>query len=282
LEKLIQFFQKLLSLSHAESKGFIKLLFVCLLAIALLYLPGLLFRGETKATAEDVRELDSLANELQRKTNSQDDVALFSFNPNTIPVDSLVLLGFDKDIALRIDKYRDRGGRFLIKSDLKKIYGLRELEYVRIANHINLPDSLTTKPIEDIPWNLNSVTAAELERIPHISRVLASRIVKYRELLGGYIAEKQLDEVYGISEEALATLKNSLNVAPTFKPRMIRVNQDPLEVLQSHPYISDVLARDMIRFREINATIESEKVLANFKSIDKGSFEKLILYLDFR
>jgi DNA uptake protein ComE-like DNA-binding protein len=209
-------------------------------------------------------------------------VALFSFNPNTIPVDSLVLLGFDKDIALRIDKYRDRGGRFLIKSDLKKIYGLRELDYVRIANHINLPDSLTTKPTEDIPWNLNSVTAAELERIPHISRVLASRIVKYRELLGGYIAEKQLDEVYGISEEALATLKNSLNVVPTFKPRMIRVNQDPLEVLKSHPYISDVLARDMIRFREINATIESEKVLANFKSIDKGSFEKLILYLDFR
>ena len=282
MEKLIQFFQKLLSLSHAETKGFIKLLAVCLLAIALLYLPRHLFRGEIKPTAEDVRILDSLANELQRKTNHYEEADLFNFNPNTVSADSLVLLGFEEDIALRIEKYRDKGGRFLIKSDLKKIYGLGEVDYMRIANLIDLPDSLPTNATKDIPWNLNNVTPTELERKPVIGRALANRIVKYRELLGGYITEDQLDEVYEISEEALTELKESSYVAADFRPRMIRVNHDAQEVLKSHPYISDVLARDMIRFREINATIESEKVLASFKSIDKSSFEKLILYLDFR
>ncbi len=63
---------------------------------------------------------------------------------------------------------------------------------------------------------------------------------------------------------------------------MIRINHDDFDRLKRHPYISDQLAEDIIRYREINSSIESEKVLANFKSIDKRYFKKLILYLDFK
>jgi DNA uptake protein ComE-like DNA-binding protein len=284
LEKLVKFFQGLLSLSHAESKGFIKLLIVCLVAIALLYVPEYLFQGNLQATAEDARILDSLANELERKSEPRLDTKLFNFDPNFIAVDSLILLGFERDIALRIDKYRGKGGRFLVKSDLKKIYGLSEQAYQRVVNYIDLPDSLnsTAQRERQIAGNLNEMNAAELEKLRLIGRVLAGRIVRYRELLGGYVTIDQLYEVYGLPEDAVRELQKSVFIKKNFRPRMIRVNHDALDELKKHPYISDVLARDIVRFREINAAIGSEKVLANFKSIDKSSFEKLILYLDFR
>lgn len=115
-----------------------------------------------------------------------------------------------------------------------------------------------------------------------IGDVLASRIVTYREMLGGYITEEQLDEVYGLSDEALRNVKSSVFIRDGFKPRLIKINSDSLNALKSHPYISGQLAEDIIRFREINTTIESEIVLANFKSVDKSNFEKLIFYLDFQ
>ena len=115
-----------------------------------------------------------------------------------------------------------------------------------------------------------------------IGNVLAARIVKYRDLLGGFVNKNQLREVYGLQDIALGNLKSATFISSGFKPRLLKINRDSLEMLQNHPYISDKLAEDILRFREINSTIESEKVLANFISIDKSKFEKLILYLDFQ
>ena len=114
-----------------------------------------------------------------------------------------------------------------------------------------------------------------------IGKVLSLRIVRYRDALGGYISEEQFDEVYGLPAEAAVSLKSLVYISKSFKPRLINVNEDSLLALQQHPDISDVLAEDIVRFREINTIIESEKVLSNFKSIDKSTFEKLILYLEF-
>ena len=67
-----------------------------------------------------------------------------------------------------------------------------------------------------------------------------------------------------------------------FRSRKIKINALDREGLAKHPYISDKLAADIVRYREVNNRIESEKVLANFKSVDKSNFKKLILYLDFQ
>ena len=115
-----------------------------------------------------------------------------------------------------------------------------------------------------------------------VGDVLAARIVKYRDLLGGYVSEDQLEEVFGLEDVALSNMKIETYIKLNFKPRLVRINHDSLEILQNHPYISYRLAEDILRFREINSTIESEIVLTDFKSIDKSNFKKLILYLDFR
>jgi len=53
----------------------------------------------------------------------------------------------------------------------------------------------------DFPLDLNAATEEELMQIPRIGEVLASRIVQYREHLGGYSNLSQLAQIKGISED---------------------------------------------------------------------------------
>ena len=153
--------------------------------------------------------------------------------------------------------------------------------YNQVEDYIDLPDSSSVKN-HQLSMEINTADPNDLWQIHMIGDVLATRIVKYREALGGFISEEQFDEVYALSDEALHKLNVSVYIGHGFSPRLIKINSDSLDVLKSHPYITDQLAEDIVRFREINGTIESEKVLVNFKSVDKSNFQKLIFYLDFQ
>lgn len=285
MSNIIHFLQKLFSLSHTESKGFVKLLIACLVALSLIFIPKFIKRQPIAASPEEAKKLDSLVDILTNKEFINEENTLFTFDPNTLPVDSLELLGFARKVAERAQNYRDKGGGFYTKEDLKKIYGLSDELYSGLHNYIDLPDSTTVKKESGLTktlLNINNSNSTQLKKIPMIGDVLSVRIVRYREVLGGFISMDQIEEAYGLSDEAIASLKSSAFIENDFRPHQIKVNFDSMNVLKSHPYISNDLAEDMIRYREINSIIESETVLANFKSVDKSNFQKLILYLDFK
>lgn len=59
---------------------------------------------------------------------------------------------------------------------------------------------------------LNFATAAELEQIPGVGPVLASRIIEYRNEVGGFSAVEDLLDVSGIGEAKLAALRDLVTV----------------------------------------------------------------------
>lgn len=64
---------------------------------------------------------------------------LFPFNPNTVSLDSLTLLGFSVKQAQTILRYREKGGRFRRKEDFAKIYTVSPEMYERLYPYITLP-----------------------------------------------------------------------------------------------------------------------------------------------
>ena len=64
---------------------------------------------------------------------------LFPFNPNTVSLDSLTLLGFSVKQAQTILRYREKGGRFRHKEDFAKIYTVSPEMYERLAPFITIP-----------------------------------------------------------------------------------------------------------------------------------------------
>lgn len=284
MDKFYQRINRLLKLSHNEARGFVSLLIISVVALILLFIPEIITRQNISVDPADVKRLDSLVALLERDEPFDENQTLFSFNPNVISVDSLVRLGFPNSVAKRLVNYRSKGGRFFIKQDVKKIYGVTDKLMEDIYSFINLPERAlrihekkSSKKID-----LNSASAEQFKTITMIGDVFAARIVKYRNSLGGFVSKNQLEEVYGLSDDALNNLKSDTFITSGFRPRRIKINHDSLEVLQNHPYISDHLAEDILRFRNLNDAIESEKVLVNFKSVEKSKFEKLILYLDFQ
>lgn len=84
---------------------------------------------------------------------------------------------------------------------------------------------------------LNTADTVLLKKVPGIGSAFARRIVKYRQLLGGFYTIEQLGEVYGIDEERYARLK------PWFSVDAGRIRPFPLNALVTdstfrHPYLS--------------------------------------------
>ena len=68
------------------------------------------------------------------------------------------------------------------------------------------------------PLDLNRVSAEELQTIPWISPMMAHRIVRYREKIGGYTDPSQLMEVPGINAETFKIIKYFVKIYVSSKP----------------------------------------------------------------
>ena len=241
-------------------------------------LPAFYEKEPAPVSKAESKYLDSLA-ALLSKTSKKTE--LFSFEPNNISLDSLLLLGFQEAVAQRLVKYRSKGGVFKTKGDIGKIYGLDSAFMDELFPYIQLPDAISAKANKNYV-DINRATKDDLIQSVGLNSAMAGRIIGYRHVLGGFVELDQLSEVYDLSDDFIKQVKRQTYIAQDFEPGKIQVNQASLEDLRAHPYISYNLAEDIIRFREINSSIESEKVLYNFKSVDKSNFETLILYLDFQ
>lgn len=89
---------------------------------------------------------------------------------------------------------------------------------------------------------LNSADTTVLKKVPGIGSVFARRIIKYRDLLGGFYSVEQLGEVYGIDEERYEAMKSWFSVDLS-AIRQLLVNQLSAKELASHPYVSYKQAR---------------------------------------
>jgi competence protein ComEA len=64
------------------------------------------------------------------------------------------------------------------------------------------------------PVNLNTATAADLEKLPGIGPATAARIVEYRQKNGAFKKAEELMNVQGIGEKTFLKLKSLVTVAP--------------------------------------------------------------------
>ena len=68
----------------------------------------------------------------------------FRFNPNTITLDSLQLLGFSQRQAQTILNYRSKGGTFRRREDFARMYTVDSAMYASLEEYIFIPDKDTS------------------------------------------------------------------------------------------------------------------------------------------
>ncbi|MCO6480438.1 MAG: helix-hairpin-helix domain-containing protein [Phaeodactylibacter sp.] len=221
------FFQEYFYYSRAERNGAFILALLCL---GLFLLPKVYphLVGGTGAGYEQYQD-EALAffKALQAVDSSHQPLAgqLFYFDPNTISLDSLLLLGLPPKTAGTVIRYRDKVGPFYRAEDLRKVYTLAEEDYRRLAPYVRLaeppsPAALRVKleweqenspSLQPFPFDPNTATAEELNRLGLPER-LAGNILKYREKGGRFRKPDALKKIYGMDEDTYRALEPFIQV----------------------------------------------------------------------
>lgn len=128
--------------------------------------------------------------------------------------------------------------------------------------------------------DINSCDSSSLVELPGIGPVLSVRIIKYRNLIGGYLSPDQLREVYGLSDETFARIRSGL-YADTSRIRKIRINEAGYGELARHPYFQKGEAGAVIRYREEKGRIGSLSELAVNRILSSETLTRIGRYLDF-
>jgi competence protein ComEA len=138
---------KYFTLNRRERNGMIAI--VTLLIILLVVKYFIIYNYNPTTTSVNVIALDSLATELtpeQKKAKKGDDadtsitkeIKLHNFDPNIISYKEAVQLGFPKKVAHILINYRNKGAEFHKAEDLKKVYGMTDELYEKLAPYVSI------------------------------------------------------------------------------------------------------------------------------------------------
>ncbi len=306
------FLKEYFSFSRRERYGVLVLCGCILLILTVKWmLPHLIKRQvpDTTAYEKEITLFRQAADSVSSAKNqihplveeSQSGVELFYFDPNTTTDEDWERLGLTQRQIRNIRNYQEKGGHFKEKEDFLKLYTIsmtqyKTLEpYIQITSNTAFPKqsvkinqetqefssvSTTSQKDKSICIELNSVDSAVLTRLNGIGPVLASRIVKYRTLLGGFVHVTQLNEVYGIKPEVTEKLMPQLSIDDAHI-RKIPMNTATLREFTRHPYINEQQARGILKYRQLQGSIHHMDELVKNHILTQEEVDKLVPYISF-
>lgn len=127
---------------------------------------------------------------------------------------------------------------------------------------------------------LNSADTVILKKVPGIGSAFSNRIVRYRNLLGGFYSVSQLSEVYGIDEERYESLKDWFCVNPNLI-RKKAVNHLPADSLSHHPYINYRQAKVIKQLCKQKGRVDGWDNLLLLEEFTHSDRERMVHYLSF-
>ncbi|MDX2196612.1 MAG: helix-hairpin-helix domain-containing protein [Cytophagales bacterium] len=294
-------------ISLRQARGTLALMIVVFVIFAINIVTPLIFNDDISAK-DDSQKSDSIlaliqaiadttgeyrSNDVKFKNTAHTNTIAqrFDFDPNTVSEENLRKLGIQKYVANGIINYRNKGGIFRTKKDFKRMYGLDSNQYISLMPYILLPDTLAKKIYISFPKTfqpakqpitieINTADSALFETIYGIGPKMASRIVKYREKLGGYYAMNQLKDIWGVDSILYQELMKKCVINMPAKIQKIVINIADEKTLKEHPYFRNY-SKHIIAYRNTHGGFKSLDDLAKIKTIPPDKLVLMAYYLSF-
>jgi competence protein ComEA len=220
---------------------------------------------------------------------------LFEFDPNQATEQNFQALGLTSWQIKIINNYRKRGGIFRNADDFGKIYGIGKIQFETLKPYIHFQSNpshektdtfklklIDKKPMfqtESIQFEINSCDSTELDKLHGIGKLLATRIIKYRDRLGGFVKLDQMLEVYGLKTETFSAFLPHLTIDTTLVHKL-KLNSIEYVDLKKHPYLTPFQAKSIIKYRELKGPLKETDLVKN--NLLKGEeLAKIKPYLSF-
>lgn len=260
-----------------------------------------------KALAEFIRiqntETDSAENSLPKPLSYKNKYItkgmLFPFDPNIASEIDWKRLGVQEKNIQTLVNYRNKGGKFKQAEDLRKIWGFRKEEVDRLIPFVRISKSDTFfsnqktnqekwKPGAEVRQktkaglvtviDINSASFDDWKSLPGIGEVLAGRIIKFRDRMGGFSGIEQVKKTYGISDSVFTLISPYLSVN-TKTRRLLNINAASAYDLKNRTNLPDAVAKAIIVYRQQNGPFKSVDDLKKIVILTDSLFQMLILHV---
>ena len=216
---------------------------------------------------------------------------LFYFDPNTVSGDGWKQLGIADKTIKTILNYRNKGGRFKSADDIRKIWGLKKedadaiIPYVQIAETVSIQNVkpnptqyLKTQPLykkQPTTIDINTASVEEWQTLPGVGEVLANRIIKFRDRLGGFKDIDQLRKTYGISDSVFLMIAPYLRLQNSRSSEKLDLNKASMHDFKMKLGLSESVARSIIVFRQQYGPFLSVEALKKIVFITDTLYERI-------
>ncbi len=287
-----KFLKEYFTFSTSVRRGIYVLLVLIILIIFLPYIYHIfIFTNQQQFSNNDFKSFDCAFSLIKAKESKVYQVPESKIDPNKLTENQWIKFGLPSKTVGIITKFQKKGGRFFAANDLLKIYGFDTSVYHRIENYLVFPEvpKIKVDKQNKIPFNvkneisiqeINSADTFELIKLPGIGFTLASRIIKYRKLLGGFVNTRQLLEVYGLTNDNFIKFSKYIIVDSNLVKK-INLNTISQVELMKHPYIGKYKASVIIKYRNFKGKIESLNELAKNGILKQDEIDKLSNYFIF-
>lgn len=206
---------------------------------------------------------------------------LFYFDPNILALEGFVELGFSQKQAQVILNYREKGGVFRTKDDFKKSFVVSDEMFAILEPWLLLPEATSGNEYtqkEHFTIELNTADTTDLKQIHGIGSVLAERIIRHRERLGGFCYSAQLLEVNGIDKPLWEKTLPHI-VIDTTRIERFDLNNCEFKQLARHPYFEHYIVKALFEYKDKKGRFSSVEELKELPVMYDALYDTLAPYL---
>ncbi|SDS14357.1 ComEA family DNA-binding protein [Christiangramia echinicola] len=284
----MKFLKSHFALSRSQQNGIFVLVVLIIIFQVILFIDFSDSEDHSDIQKTEIQAFQNQLDSINRiSVNKKDTV--YPFNPNYITDFKGYQLGMSVEEIDKLLAYRAQNKWVNSSNDFQKVTGISDSLLNKISPSFRFPEwtktrnstitAVESKPSELIILDLNSASANDLISINGVGEVLSERIVKYRLSIGGFLNPIQLNDVYGLSPEVIDRINLKFKILT--KPDVIirNINSITASELAEIPYINDVLAMDIISYRNLNEGISSFEELAKINRFPSDKIDRIKLYL---
>lgn len=281
-------------------------IFFLLLMIVLLQVGYFIFKSFPSSNTSRVITLDeetqSQIDILKEKALQKDSVKIYSFNPNFITDYKGYTLGMSVEEIDRLHTFRAQNNFANSPEEFQIVTQISDSLLEAISPYFKFPEWTQKKSGQSVVGikrsngkkvlrpqeglgedfsihDLNTATAQELKTINGIGEKLSTRIIKFRDRLGGFLVEEQLYDVYGLEAAVAERTLKRFKLLSTPKINKINVNEATVAELVKLVYIRYAVAQDIVAYRELNGSIDSFEELKSIEGFPSDKIDRIALYL---
>lgn len=258
------------------------------------------FKPKQQITAEDQQWL-ALQTEIDSLKNNVEDSGykIYPFNPNFITDFKGYKLGMSVAEIDRLLAFRKAGKFANSAEEFQQVTQISDSLLAKIAPHFKFPDWVKNKKNRDVAYSkseykpyektvkkiivqdINTATKEELMKIFGIGDAISERIIKQREIFGGFISMEQMQDIWGLTPEVIYELNKNFKIGTIPAISKIDINNASVKELMKLPYFRYALAREIITYRSMNGGIKSAEDLTKIKGFPVEKVKIIALYLAF-